>query len=168
MSQTMYSCSIPVLVRSLNNLSAILQKAATYAAAKDIDETVLTNARLYPNMFPLTRQVQIACDVSKGAGARLSGVEVPKHEDTEQTIEELQQRIRKTVEFLESLPEDAINGTEDKEIVLQAGEMEFKFTGSSFLNMWALPNLYFHVTTAYNILRHNGLEIGKLDFLGGQ
>lgn len=168
MSLTMYSCSIPVFVRSLHNLSAILQKAVTYATTKDIEESVLINARLYPDMFALARQVQIACDVSKGAGARLSGIEAPKHEDNESTFEELEQRIRKTIEFLESIPEDKINGTEVKEIALQAGPMELKFNGSTFLSVWALPNLYFHVTTAYNILRHNGLEIGKLDFLGGQ
>lgn len=168
MSLTMYSCSIPVFVRSLTNLSAILQKAATYAAAQKIDESVLVTARLYPNMFPLARQVQIACDVSKGAGARISGIDAPKYEDKEATFDELQTRIKNTIAYLQSLPEDKINGTEEKQIVMKAGDNELKFKGSVYLNMWALPNLYFHVTTTYNILRHNGLDIGKMDFLGPQ
>lgn len=168
MSLTMYSCSIPVFVRSLTNLSAILEKAAKYSAEKTIDESVLVTARLYPNMFALARQVQIACDVVKGAGARLSGVEAPKYEDNEATFDELQTRIQNTIAFLQSLPEAKINGTEEKQIVMQAGPNEFKFKGLDYLNFWALPNLYFHVTTTYNILRHNGLDIGKMDFLGGQ
>lgn len=166
MSLSMYEFSIPVFVRSLNNLSAILDKAAAYAAAREIDESVLVTDRLYPNMFPLSRQIQIACDVVKGAGARLSGVEAPKYADDEATFDELQTRIRNTVAFLESLPAEKINGTESKEVILQAGDTELKFTGSDYLKLWALPNLYFHVTTTYNILRHNGLDIGKMDFLG--
>lgn len=168
MSLTMYSCSIPVFIRSLNNLSAILAKAAHYATDKSIDGSVLITARLYPNMFALARQVQIACDVAKGAGARLSGEEAPKYEDNEATFDELQTRIKNTIAFLQSLPEDKINGTEEKEIVLQAGPTEYKFKGCDYLNLWALPNVYFHVTTTYNILRHNGLEIGKMDFLGAK
>lgn len=168
MSLTMYSSSIPVFVRSLRNLSAILQKAADYSAEKKIEEAVLVSARLYPNMFALARQVQIACDVVKGAGARLSGVEAPKYEDNEATFDELQTRIKNTITFLQSLPEAKINGTEEKQIVMQAGPNEYKFKGLDYLNTWALPNLYFHVTTTYNILRHNGLDIGKMDFLGGQ
>ncbi len=168
MSSMMYSNSIPVLVRTLSNMSAILEKAAKYAADKSIDESVLVTARLYPNMFPLARQVQIACDVSKGAGARLSGIEAPKYEDNEATFAELLARISKTITFLKSLPENKINGTEEKQIVIQAGPNEFKFKGQDYLNLWALPNVYFHVTTTYNILRHNGLDIGKMDFLGPQ
>lgn len=166
MSISMYEFSVPVFVRSLNNLSAILQKAAVYATERQIDEKVLVTDRLYPNMFPLARQVQIACDVVKGAGARISGIEAPKYEDNEETFPELLTRIKNTIAFLESLPAEKINGTEDKEIVLQAGSNEFKFTGRNYVSLWALPNLYFHVTTTYNILRHNGLDIGKMDFLG--
>ena len=110
--------------------------------------------------------MQIACDVSKGAAARLSGIEAPSHEDTETTFEQLQERIKKTIEFLNSVPEDKINGTEEKAIQLKAGPYEIDFTGASYLSKWALPNIYFHVTTAYNILRHNGVELGKLDYIG--
>ena len=168
MSFSMYSSSIPVFVRYLDNLSAILAKGATHASEKDIDGAILVSGRLYPNMFPLSRQVQIACDVVKGAAARLSGVEAPKFEDNEASFEELQSRISNTIEYLNSVPEDKINGTEDKEIKMQAGPNELEFIGSDYLTLWALPNLYFHVTTTYNILRHNGVELGKMDFLGAQ
>jgi len=134
---------------------------------KEIEHSILVNARLYPNMLPLARQVQIACDATKGAAARLSVVESPKHEDNETTFEELQDRIAKTKNFLESIEEASINGTEDKEIILQAGPKEFKFSGRIFLTTFALPNLFFHVGAAYNILRHNGVDIGKMDYLGG-
>ena len=167
MSLTMYECSIPVFLRYLNNLSALLEKGTSYASEKEIEYSILVNARLYPNMLSLSRQVQIACDVTKGAAARLSGVEPPKHEDKETTFEELQDRIAKTKTFLESIDEADINGTEDKEILLQAGPKEFKFTGRIFLTTFALPNLLFHVSTAFNILRHNGVDIGKMDYLGG-
>ena len=167
MSLTMYECSIPVFLRYLNNLSALLKKGTSYASEKEIEYSILVNARLYPNMLPLSRQVQIACDVTKGAAARLSGVEPPKHEDKETTFEELQDRIAKTKTFLESIDEANINGTEDKEILLQAGPKEIKFTGRIFLTTFALPNLLFHVSTAFNILRHNGVDIGKMDYLGG-
>jgi len=167
MSLTMYECSIPVFLRYLNNLSLLLQKGKSYADDKEIEHSILVNARLYPNMLPLARQVQIACDATKGAAARLSGVESPKHEDNETTFEELQDRIAKTKNFLESIEEASINGTEDKEIILQAGPKEFKFSGRIFLTTFALPNLFFHVGAAYNILRHNGVDIGKMDYLGG-
>jgi len=163
----MYECSIPVFLRYLNNLSALLEKGTSYAGEKEIEYSILVNARLYPNMLSLSRQVQIACDVTKGAAARLSGVESPKHEDKETTFEELQDRIAKTKSFLDSIDEADINGTEDKEILLQFGPKELKFTGRIFLTTFALPNLLFHVSTAYNILRHNGVDIGKMDYLGG-
>jgi hypothetical protein len=168
MSLSMYSSSVPVLVKFLSNLSAILKKGAEYAAEKKVDEKVLTGARLFPDMFPLSRQVQIACDVAKGCGARLSGVEVPKYEDTEQTFAELLERIGKTVKFLESLPQAGFEGSETRQITLKAGPRELEFVGDFFLRNWALPNVYFHITTAYNILRHNGVAVGKMDFLGGQ
>lgn len=166
MSLSMYSSSVPVFLHYLKNLSAILQKGADYAAEKKVDEKVLTGARLYPDMFPLSRQVQIACDVAKGCGARLAGVEVPKFDDTETTFAELQARVEKTVEFLKSLPEDSINGTEQKQVKITAGPRELEFVGDFFLRNWALPNVFFHITTTYNILRHNGVAVGKMDFLG--
>lgn len=166
MSLSMYSSSVPVLLHFLKNLSAILKKGADYAVEKKIDEKVLTGARLYPDMFPLTRQVQIACDVAKGCGARLAGMDVPKYEDNETTFAELQARVEKTMEFLKSLPAEKIDGTEKKQVKITAGPRELEFVGDFFLRNWALPNVYFHITTAYNILRHNGVAVGKMDFLG--
>ena len=163
---SMYASSIPAAIRCLNNLSAILAKGAAFCEEKGIEGTVLTSARLAPDMFPLARQVQIACDSAKGCGARLSGTEAPKHEDNETTFEELQARIKKTVSFLETLKPASIDGTEDKEIKFKAGPYELEFTGQSYLCTFVLPNLYFHTTTAYNILRHNGVAIGKMDYLG--
>ena len=168
MSLSMYSSSVPVFLHYLKNLDVILKKGADYATEKKIDEKVLTGGRLYPDMFPLTRQVQIACDVAKGCGARLAGMEVPKYEDNEDTFTELQARIEKTIAFLSAIPEASINGSEQKQIKLQAGPRELEFVGDYFLRNWALPNVYFHITTAYNILRHNGVAVGKMDFLGGQ
>ncbi len=166
MSLTMYSCSIPCFIRALSNLSAILEKGAAHASEHEIEPSIFVTSRLFPNMFPLSRQVQIACDVSKGAAARISGVEAPSFEDNEASFEELQLRISNTIAFLESVPAEKINGTEEKAIKFQAGTFEVDFTGASYLSMWALPNLYFHVTTSYNILRHNGVELGKLDYVG--
>jgi len=167
MSDSMYDCSVPQLVRALRNLSVILAKGASFGSENDIDEEAITGYRLYPNMFPLTRQIQIASDVAKGAGARLAGIEPPSFPDEEVTFDQLQERINKTIEFLESLNPDQVNGSEEKEIVLKAGEQEFRFTGFNFLHSFALPNLYFHSTTAYNILRSMGVNLGKMDFLGG-
>lgn len=164
---SMYSSSVPVLVHFLNNLSAILDKGEAFAKEKEIDQLVLTAARLAPDMFPLSRQVQIASDVAKGCGARLSGTEAPSYEDTEITFVELQARIKKTISFLEGIPADSIEGTEDKEIKFKAGPYELEFTGAEYLHRFVLPNLFFHITTAYNILRHNGVAVGKMDFLGG-
>ena len=166
MSLSMHSTSIPYFVRALKNLSAILEKGAAHAQEHDIDPSILVTDRLFPDMFPLSRQVQIACDVSKGAAARISGIEAPSHEDNESSFEELIARINKTIEFLNSLPTDKINGTEEKEIKFQAGPYELDFTGATYLSMWALPNIYFHVTTTYNILRHNGVALGKIDYVG--
>ena len=166
MSLSMHSISIPYFIRSLNNLSVILEKGAAHAEEKDIDPSILVSARLFPDMFPLSRQVQIACDVSKGAVARISGVEAPSFEDTESSFEELQKRISDTIEFLSSVPEDKLNGTEEKHVKFQAGSFEIDFTGATYVSMWALPNLYFHVTTTYNILRHTGVALGKIDYVG--
>ena len=166
MSLSMHSTSIPYFVRALKNLSAILEKGAAHAQENDIDPSILVTDRLFPDMFPLSRQVQIACDVSKGAAAKISGIEAPSHEDNESSFEELITRISKTIEFLNSLPADKVNGTEEKEIKFQAGPYELDFTGATYLSTWALPNIYFHVTTTYNILRHNGVALGKIDYVG--
>src|SRR4051794_28592161 len=167
MTISMYQASTPRFANLLRNLSVLLDKAEAHCAAKKIDPAALTTYRLFPDMFPLARQVQIACDTAKGAVARLAGVEIPKHEDTEQTFAELKARIAKTVDFIESVSAAKLDGTEDKEIVLKMRAGDMKFTGLQYLLGFAYPNFYFHLTTAYNILRHNGVEIGKRDFLGG-
>ena len=162
----MYQASAPRFVNILRNLSAILEKAEAHCAAKKIEPTALTSYRLFPDMFPLTRQVQIACDTAKGATARLAGVDIPKHEDTEQTFADLKARIAKTIDFVESVSAARIDGSDEKEIVLQMRSGERRFKGMQYLLGHAYPNFYFHVTTAYNILRHNGVEVGKADFIG--
>jgi len=162
----MYQASVPVLKRMLGNLADILQKGAAHAEAKKIDPAVLVASRLYPDMFALARQVQIASDTAKGCAARLAGVEVPKYEDNEATFPELMARIRKTIGFLDTLKPEQIDGTEDKSITLPMRSGDLHFTGLSYLLNFAMPNFYFHVTTAYDILRHNGVEVGKNDFLG--
>lgn len=166
MTLSMYQASAPRFVNTLNNLSAILDRAQAHTEARKIDPAALTSFRLYPDMFPLTRQVQIACDAAKGAVARLAGVEVPKHEDTEQTLAELKARIAKTVEFIKTIKPAQVDGSEDKEIALRLGGEDVKFKGMQYLLGFAHPNFYFHVTTAYNILRHNGVEVGKKDYIG--
>src|SRR3954465_11308432 len=166
MTISMYQASTPRFANILRNLSTLLDKAEAHCAAKKIEPSALTTYRLYPDMFPLTRQVQIACDSAKGAVARIAGVEIPKHEDTEQTFADLKARIAKTIDFLESVPASKVDGSEEKEVVLQMRSGERRFKGLQYLLGHAYPNFYFHVTTAYNILRHNGVEIGKADFIG--
>ena len=166
MTLSMYEASIPVFIHDLKNLSVILTKAAAYAQTKKIDESVLINARLAPDMFPLSRQVQITTDVMKGAAARLAGIEVPSYADTETTFVQLQARITKTIDFLTSLTAAQINGTEDRTISLKVGGKEHNFKGQNYLLYFAIPNIYFHTTATYAILRHNGLDVGKADFLG--
>ena len=166
MTISMYSASVPVLRHMLSNLAGILGKAATHAAAKKIDPAVLLNARLIPDMFPLLKQVQITTDNAKGV-ARLAGLEVPKYEDNEASFEELQARIAKTMAFLDTLRPDQVDGSEQRDIVVQLRDKKYEFKGQDFLLKRLLPNFYFHLTTAYNILRHNGVEIGKNDYLGG-
>jgi len=166
MSLSMYEASAPRFISLLNNLDAILVKAEAHAAAKKIDPTVLLNSRLFPDMFPLIRQVQIATDHAKGATARLAGVEVPKFEDTEQSFEEIRARLAKTIAFVESFKAAQIDGSEDNTISLKAGGQERSFDGMNYLVGYAMPNFYFHLVTAYNILRHNGVEIGKRDYMG--
>jgi len=162
----MYQASAPRFANMLQNLATLIDKAAAHCAAKKIDPLALTGYRLYPDMFPFTRQVQIACDTAKGAVARLAGLEIPKHEDTEQTLLELKNRIAKTLDFIDSVDAERVDGSEDMEIVLQMRSGERRFKGLQYLLGFAYPNFYFHVTTAYNILRHNGVEIGKQDFIG--
>jgi uncharacterized protein len=162
----MYQASAPRFANILRNLAAMLDKAQAHCEARKIDPLALTSFRLYPDMFPLTRQVQIACDTAKGAVARLAGAEIPKHEDSEHTFAELKSRIAKTVDFIESVRAERIDGAEDKEIVLAMRSGERRYKGLQYLLGFAYPNFYFHVTTAYNILRHNGVEIGKQDFIG--
>jgi hypothetical protein len=166
MAISMYTASVPRLAHMLKNLSEILAKAEAHAAARKIDPAVLLGARLYPDMFPLVRQIQIACDHAKGCAARLAGMEVPKHEDGETTFEQLQQRIAKVIAFVESVPAERIDGSEDRRIVLTLRKEEVVFNGLRYLTAFALPNFYFHVVTAYDILRHNGVELGKRDYVG--
>jgi uncharacterized protein len=167
MSLSMYQVSIPILHRTLNNLAEILAKGAAHAEAKQIDPSVLLNARLAPDMFPLVRQVQIACDAAKGAGARLAGVDIPSFPDEETSFAELQARIAKTLVFLNSLNAAQFEGAESRNVTVKRRDGEMTFHGLDFLFAFAMPNLFFHVTTTYNILRHNGVELGKRDFLGG-
>ena len=166
MTISMYQASAPRFANILKNLSALLDKGQAYAEARKVDPLVLTAARLYPDMFPLARQVQIACDTAKGAVARLAGVEIPKHDDSEQSFAELKTRIAKTIDFLTSFRPAQIDGSEEKDILLKLGGQEVKFKGMQYLLGYAHPNFYFHVTTAYDILRHNGVEVHKRDYIG--
>ncbi|MDB5492647.1 MAG: hypothetical protein JWO78_2496 [Micavibrio sp.] len=167
MTLSLYQASVPVFVTMLTNLSTLLSKAEAHAKAKKIDETVFMNARLAPDMLPLPRQIQIASDAAKGFTARVGGVPVPSFEDTEKTFAELQERIKKTIDFIQSVKPEQIDGGEDREVTLKLGGVERNLKGQGYLLGMALPNLFFHVTTAYGIMRHNGVEIGKMDFLGG-
>jgi uncharacterized protein len=166
MKISMYQASAPRFVHTLRNLATILDKAEAYAEAKKIDPAVPGSLRLIADMFPLARQVQIACDTAKGAVARLAGVEIPKHEDTEKTIPELKARIAKTLDFIQSVPAAKIDGSEEREVLLKMRGQDVKLAGLQYLLAQAWPNFYFHVTTAYNILRANGVELGKRDFIG--
>ncbi len=166
MSLNMYEASIPVFIRILGNLSAILDKAAAHAEAKKIDQAIFINSRLAPDMFPLSRQVQIATDMVKGCAARLAGLEVPSYEDNEITFADLQARIAKTVAFLQSVSAEQINGSEGRTVTLKVRGKEVSFLGQFYLLNFVLPNFYFHVTATYAILRHNGVDLGKMDFLG--
>lgn len=166
MQISLYQATVPVFIRMLTNLGRILDKAQTFADAKRIDTAVLAGYRLAPDMLPLSSQIQIACDTAKGCGARLAGVDMPRHEDNEKSLPELKQRIQKTIEFLKTLKAEQIDGTEGKQIVLKFPNSTFEFTGLNYVLGFAQPNFYFHCTSAYAILRHCGVEIGKMDFLG--
>jgi hypothetical protein len=166
MSLSMYQASVPVFVRMLDNLSKILDLAVQYAEEKKIDPSVLINARLAPDMYPLSRQVQIATDMAKGCAARLAGLEVPVYEDNETTFPELQARIAKTLAFIQSVSAEQIDGSEERTVILKLRGKEVSFKGQPYLLHFVLPNFYFHITIAYAILRHNGLAIGKMDYIG--
>lgn len=165
-SPSMYQASVPSFIRMLGNLHAILSKAQAHAQARGVDELVLTSARLYPDMLPLSNQVMIATDTAKGCAARLAGVTPPVYEDTEKTFAELNERIAKTLVYLQSFKPEQIDGSEGREVVLKRRTGEERHQGLPYLQNIAQPNFYFHVTTAYAILRHNGVEIGKKDYLG--
>jgi uncharacterized protein len=167
MAITMHSASVPVLVRMLENMNTWLDKAVAHAEARKFDPAVYLGTRLAPDMLPFTRQIQIATDSAKGCVARLAGVENPKYEDNEATLDELRARIRKTVDFIKSVPADKFQGAEDRDVEIprRTGEPH-RFKGEAYLKHFALPNVFFHVTTAYALLRHNGVDLGKSDYLG--
>jgi hypothetical protein len=166
MAISMYQASVPQLKKMVVNLTTILTKAEEHVAAKGIDGKVLVEARLFPDMLPLAKQVQIACDQVKFGLARLASVEAPKFDDTESTLAQLKERIAKTIAFMDSIQPEQIDGTEAKEIKFSIKEWSFEFVGEQYVLTWIIPNFYFHVTTTYNILRHNGVELGKADCLG--
>ena len=166
MKVSMHAMSVDVFAHTLGNLSSILEKAAASAAQRKFDPAVLLAARLAPDMLPLTRQVQLASDFAKNSVARLAAQDPPRFEDTETTIEQLRARLARTIDYLKSVPASALEGSETRDIKVSAGERTLEFKGLEFLQRWAIPNVFFHVTTAYAILRHNGVELGKRDFLG--
>jgi uncharacterized protein len=166
MTISMYQASVPAFVRALNNLAAILEKGAAHAQAHKIDEAVLLSSRLFPDMFPLAKQVQLASDTAKSGAGRLAGAEFPAYEDKEATFQELLQRVRNTITYLQTLRPEQIDGGEDRTVSWQTRSSTKSMQGLPYLMNHLLPNVHFHVTTAYAILRHNGVEIGKKDFLG--
>lgn len=166
MQITMYQASVPRFIHMLGNLNAILAKAQAHAQARKIDESAFTGFRLAPDMLPFTRQVMIATDTAKGCAARLAGVTPPVYEDTEKTLDELQARVAKTIAYLQTFKPEQIDGSEEKEVTLKRRDGEERYQGLHYLQWHAIPNFYFHVSMAYAILRHNGVEIGKRDYLG--
>ena len=166
MSISMDSASVPVFEKMLGELLRWLDAAEAHAVAKKFDTSVYLAARLAPDMLPFTKQIQIACDAAKFGMARLSGVEAPKFDDTEASLPELRERIRKTVAFIQSVPADKVDGSDARDIVVPRRDGAITLSGEAYLKQFALPNFYFHLTTAYALLRHNGVELGKADFLG--
>ena len=167
MTISLYAASVPVFKQMLSSTGLVLAKADAHATAKTIDANALLQARLFPDMFPLTKQVQIACEFARGVVARLAGVDVPVYDGNEQTFADLQALIARTVAFLDGFTAAQIDGQESREIVLRPGTpKEKKFNGQAYLLNYALPQFFFHVTTTYAILRHNGVEVGKRDFMG--
>jgi hypothetical protein len=167
MKNPMHAFSVDLFTNILGNLSWLLDRAAKNAASRKIEPAVFLSARLSPDMLPLSRQIQIAGDIAKNSVSRLAGVEPPRFEDNETTIEQLRARLAKTIDYLKSLPPASFEGAETRDIKVPAGERTLEFKGLAFLETWAIPNVFFHVTTAYAILRHNGVDLGKKDFIGG-
>lgn len=165
MTISMYGASVPAFARQLNALLGLLDKAQAHAEARKFSPDSYLALRMAPDMLPFTKQIQIACDMAKGAVARLAGVEIPKWDDNEATLDDLRARIRKTVDFVKSVPAAQIDGSEEREVVLTLRLGEMKFSGQDYLLNWALPNFYFHATTTYAMLRQAGVEVGKRDFL---
>lgn len=166
MTISMYQASVPVFTRMLNNLASILEMAAAHAEARKIDPAILINSRLYPDMFPLARQVRIATDAAASGAARLAGIEPPKFENNETTFSELIERLRQTIAYVNTFKPEQIDGSENRAITLKVRDVTLTLDGLTFLLNRVLPNFYFHITTAYGILRHNGVELGKKDYLG--
>ncbi|NOS73852.1 MAG: DUF1993 domain-containing protein [Methyloglobulus sp.] len=165
---SMYQASIPHFVLMLGNLSSILDKTSAHAEAKKIDQSVFINARLAPDMYPLSRQIQISADMAKACVARLAGIEAPRYEDNETTLAELQARITKTIAFLQSVDSDQIDGSEDRTVTIKMHDKEVVYTGQHYLLEIIIPHFYFHATTAYGILRHHGVDIGKSDYINNE
>jgi hypothetical protein len=166
MALTMHSASVPIFVRMLGNLVAWLDKAEAHAREKKFEPSVFLSARLAPDMLPLPTQIQIACDAAKFCIARLAGVEAPPFADDEKSLDDLRQRVRKTIDYLESVPAAQIDGSDGREVSVPRRAGAITMTGEAYLKHFALPNFFFHVTTTYALLRHNGVELGKIDFLG--
>ncbi len=166
MTISMYQASIPSFIRMLDNLLIILDKAQAHAEAKNINEAIFVNGRLAPDMFPLSKQIQIATDMVKGCGARLAGIDVPSYEDNETTFADLKARIIKTQAFLQSVTAEQIDGSEERDITVKFGSRSFSFLGQPYLLDFVIPNFHFHLTCTYAILRHNGVDIGKMDYIG--
>jgi hypothetical protein len=166
MALSMYQASVPVFVKTLGNLCAILDKGAAYVVGRKLDQSVLLGYRLAPDMLPMVRQVQIACDFAKGAAARLAGLEVPSWEDNENSLDDLKARIEKTIDYCKGFAPAQIDGSEDRDIHVKIAGNPVTYKGQSYLLHSVLPNFFFHTTTAYDILRHCGVEIGKRDFIG--
>ncbi|HYX75320.1 MAG TPA: DUF1993 domain-containing protein [Steroidobacteraceae bacterium] len=163
----MHALSVEVFTNTLGNLALILERAAANATQRKFDAAVLLGARLAPDMLPLTRQIQIASDIAKNSVARLAGQDPPRFEDSETTIEQLRARLARTIDFLKSVPASALEGAETRDVRVPIGERTLEFKGLDYLQRWAIPNVFFHVVTAYDILRHNGVDLGKRDFLNG-
>lgn len=168
MTLSMYQASVPVFIRALTNLSNVLDKGIAHVEAKKIDGAAIVNFRLFPDMLPFAAQIRIAGDIAKGGGARLAGIDPPKFEDNETTLAELSERIKKTIAFLQTIKAEQVDGSEARDITMPTRGEPMKFKGQGYLLGFVLPNIYFHCATAYNILRHNGVEIGKTDFIGKQ
>jgi hypothetical protein len=162
----MYTMSVPIFKRMLNNLSAVLDKAVAHIEARKIEPAALLAYRFYPDMLPFTKQIQIACDMAKGCAARLGGIEVPKYDDNESSFSQLQARIQKTIAFIDSVDRQSIEASAEKEIVFPIRGSTVQLSGHDYLTKNVLPNFYFHATVTYAILRHNGVELGKRDFIG--